>query len=59
MRRPLSGRKHFANIMEDAENDTVVQCTKHHVISEPTHLSVSKNGSVVSPGLHCIIEDSV
>ena len=47
MRRPLSGRKHFADIIVEAEKDDDLQNTKSTAIPEPTQLSVVKNGTKV------------
>lgn len=47
MRRPLSGRKHFANIIVDAENNQDIQKTKDGVdIHSTTTFSVMKDGVV-------------
>lgn len=48
MRRPLSGRKHFANIIVDAEKNEEIQKTKDVVDIQPkTTLHVLKDGVVV------------
>lgn len=48
MRRPLSGRKHFANIIVDAEKNEEIQKTKEVVDIQPkTTLHVLKDGVVV------------
>jgi hypothetical protein len=45
MRRPLSGRKHFANIIIDAEKNEEIQKTKQGVDIQPkTKLNVVKDG---------------
>jgi hypothetical protein len=49
MRRPLSGRKHFAHIIVDAEKDEDMQRMKESVdIHSTTTLHVMKDGVVVS-----------
>ena len=49
MRRPLSGRKHFANIIVDAENNEDLQKTKEGVdMHSTTTLNIMKDGVVVS-----------
>lgn len=49
MRRPLSGRKHFANIIVEAENNQDIQKTKEGVdIHSTTTFNVLKDGVVVS-----------
>lgn len=53
MRRPLSGRKHFANIIIDAEKNEEIQKTKDVVDIQPkTSLNVIKDGVMVSSSLH-------
>jgi hypothetical protein len=48
MRRPLSGRKHFANIIIDAEKNEEIQKTKDVVDIQPkTTLNVIKDGVAV------------
>jgi 3-polyprenyl-4-hydroxybenzoate decarboxylase len=48
MRRPLSGRKHFANIIVDAEKNEEIQKTKQTVDIQPkTTLHVVKDGVTV------------
>ncbi len=49
MRRPLSGRKHFAHIIVDAEKDEEMQRMKDGVdIHATTTLHVMKDGVMVS-----------
>jgi hypothetical protein len=48
MRRPLSGRKHFANIILDAEKNENIQKTKEIVEIQPkTTIQVIKDGVMV------------
>ena len=50
MRRPLSGRKHFANVIVDAENNEDIQSTKDSLksLDSVTNLRATGDGATVS-----------